>query len=303
MRLIPTHRTPALLLASAITLCAASALAAEPAPAPAPTPAPAATPGAVAPGVAPSPAPGGPGATPAPEASPVATPSTEPAPPAPEVAPVTPVEETFPAAWFRIDSDLGGVQLWAGATHMLSDTVGIATDMYVNASGVVGLSPLLGEFDLGPAIAVGAGLTLTPMLGLQVDWQNHRAAALVPQLYLTGGTDPIYMELWVQNYEYGAFDKKGNSSTGGGNTIYTRLFVDYKVGKYFAVGPEVELTLALNSKSKVGDKSLTSLPVGLNFMLPNYGKGNNFFIFGGYETQDTGNDKKLAGRLTFVRNF
>ena len=41
-------------------------------------------------------------------------------------------EESFPAAWFRIDSDLGSLQLWAGATHMLSDTVGIATDIYVH---------------------------------------------------------------------------------------------------------------------------------------------------------------------------
>jgi hypothetical protein len=292
MRLSPMFRASNLVLATALTLCAAVAQAADPAPAPAPA-APAAGPPATPPAPAPEPAP-----APAPPPGEPAPPlSPEPAAPqGPAVAPAdTPPEETYPAAWFRIDSDLGALQLWAGATHMLSDSVGIATDMYVN-------SAWLGEFDIGPSFIAGP-LYITPMLGLQVDWINHRAAALVPQLYVTGGPDPIYTELWLQNYAYTVFDKSGSSFTGGGNYIYGRFFIDYKVGKYFAVGPEIEFQLALNSKSKVNDKSLTSLPVGANIMLPNYGKGNNFFIFAGYETQDTPNDKKLAGRLTFVRNF
>jgi hypothetical protein len=126
----------------------------------------------------------------------------------------------------------------------------------------------------------------------------------VPQLYVTGGPDPIYLELWLQNYAYTVFDKTGVTTAGGGNTIYGRFFIDYKFGKYFGVGPEVEFVLALNSKSKnaAGD-SLTSLPVGLNFMLSSYGKANNLFIFAGYETAETPNDQHVAGRLTFVRNF
>jgi hypothetical protein len=205
-------------------------------------------------------------------------------------------EETYPAAWFRIDSDLGGLQLWAGATHALSDSVGLATDMYVTSGA-------LGEFDIGPAITAG-DFILTPMLGLQVDWFNHRAAALVPQFYLVGGPDPIYMELWVQNYAYTVFDKTGVTATGGGNTLYTRLFVDYEIGKYLALGPEVEMTYSLNSKLENldGDR-LLSLPVGLNVMLTNYGKNNTFMIFGGYETVETANDARLAGRLTFIHNF
>jgi hypothetical protein len=206
-------------------------------------------------------------------------------------------EETYPAAWFRIDSDLGGLQLWAGATHALSDSVGLATDMYVTSGA-------LGEFDIGPAITAG-DFILTPMLGLQVDWFNHRAAALVPQFYLVGGPDPIYMELWVQNYAYTVFDKAGVTATGGSNYIYARLFIDYEVGKYFAVGPEVEMTLSLNSKLTTvdGDKGIVSMPVGANVMLTNYGKNNTFMIFGGYETVETANDARLAGRLTFIHNF
>jgi hypothetical protein len=201
-----------------------------------------------------------------------------------------------------MDSDLGSLQLWAGATHMLSDSVGIATDMYAFL-GTTGLS--LGEFDLGPSFVLGS-FYLTPMLGLQVDWGNHSLAALVPQLYLTGGPDPIYMELWIQNYAYTVFDKSNVTPTGGWNTLYARLFIDYKMGKYFGVGPEVEMLMALNDAAKTpppDSKSLLSLPVGLNIMLSNYGKNNVFYIFGGWETQDTPNDEHVAGRLTFVHNF
>jgi hypothetical protein len=215
-------------------------------------------------------------------------------------------EETFPAAWFRVDSDLASLQLWAGATHMLSDSVGIATDMYV-----LGLSSptagflTLGEFDIGPSIVAGP-MVITPMLGLQVDWGNHALAALVPQLYVTGGPDPIYMELWVQNYAYTVFDKSNVTPTGGANTLYFRFFVDYKVGKYFGVGPEVEATLGLNDAGKAlfaSGETLGSLPIGLNVMLSNYGKSNVMYVFGGWETQDTPNDEHVAGRLTFVHNF
>jgi hypothetical protein len=229
------------------------------------------------------------------EPGPVPPAETAPPPPAPEPAEE---EETFPAAWFRIDSDLAGVQLWAGATHMLSDSVGIATDIYLNAFAAT--PQLLGEFDIGPSFVAGP-MYVTPMIGVQMDWSIREMVALVPQLYVTGGPDPIYTELWVQNYEYNVFD-----GTNGPNTLYFRFFIDYKLGKYIGVGPEVEATFALNDPAKAlfasGD-TLGSLPVGLNVMLSNYGKNNVMYIFGGYETMDTPNDSHLAGRLTFVHNF
>jgi len=305
MRPITSLRTLGLAFASAFTLCAASAQA-QTAPAPAPS-APAAAP-------APAPAPAPAAAAPAPaaaEPAPAAPAAAEPAPavaapgaiePPPVAPPVE--EETFPAAWFRIDSDGLGLQLWAGATHMLSDSVGIASDVYINATGSAGAaSPFYGEFDLGPSFLLGP-MVATPMLGLQFDWANRRAAALVPQFYLTGGPDPVYMELWLQNYEYGAFDGSGVTAAGGGNTLYARYFIDYKFGKYFGVGPQAELTLGLNSKSQNADgEALLSLPVGGNVMLSSYGKNNVMFLFLGYETQDTPNDAHVAGRFTFVHNF
>jgi hypothetical protein len=215
-------------------------------------------------------------------------PAGEPAP-APDPAPVAEEEESFPAAWFRIDSDLGGLQLWAGATHMLSDSVGIATDMYVN-------SGTLGEFDIGPSFVAGP-MYVTPMVGLQVDWAQWKAVSLVPQLYVTGGPDPIYLELWVQNYANSIFAEDA------GNTLYFRFFVDYKLGKYFGIGPQIEALLGLNDAAKANGETLQLMPVGLSVMLSNYGKNNVFYIFGGYETQDTPGDNHLAGRLTFVHNF
>jgi len=305
MRLTTSLRPPGLMLASALTLYAAGApgqTAPAPAPvapatAPAAAPAPAASPAAPAPAAA-APAPAA--AAPAPAAA-APAPAVEPAPaapapeaPAPVVVPPAAEEETFPAAWFRIDSDGAGLQLWAGATHMLSDSVGIASDIYLNAT------PALGEFDLGPSFLAGP-LVITPMLGIQADFVNHRAMSLVPQLYITGGPDPIYLEFWFQNYENQVFDK-----TSGSNTAYYRFFIDYKIGKYFGIGPEVEATIGLNEAGKAlfaNGEALGSLPVGANIMLSSYGKNNVLYIFGGYETQDTPNDKHLTGRLTFVHNF
>jgi hypothetical protein len=202
-------------------------------------------------------------------------------------------KETYPPAWFRIDSDLGALQLWAGATHPLSDTIGLASDIYVN-------SGYLGEFDIGPAITAGPFL-LTPMLGIQFDWSQRQAAAIVPQFYLVGGPDPIYMELWIQNYIQTVFDYPSEDT--GVNSLYFRFFLDYKVSKYFGVGPEIEPLLALNAD----DDKLVSLPIGANLMLSNYGVGNTLFIFLGYETKKAARDATegngLAGRLTFVKNF
>jgi hypothetical protein len=269
---------PTLSIACLTALAPAVALAQDPAPT---TPAPAAMP-------APEPAPAAPlAAEPVPattEAPMEAAPVVE---AAPEAAPVE--EETFPAAWFRFDSDAGMFQAWAGATYALTDTIGLATDIYVNSAN-------LGEFDIGPAFTLGPTF-LTPMLGVQWDWTNHKTAAIVPQLYFTGGPDPIYFEFWFQNYNYAAFTE------GAANSGYIRFFIDYKVGKYFAFGPQIEATFAFNDGAKVGDESLTSLPVGGNIMLTNYGKNNTGILFLGYEAAKNFSPRDLVGRLTFIHNF
>jgi hypothetical protein len=186
---------------------------------------------------------------------------------------------------------------------MFNDTVGLATDMYVN-------SGTLGEFDIGPAIVAGP-VTVTPMIGLQMNWAARRAAAVVPQLYVVGGPDPIYTELWLQWYNYAAFKDPNLGPLGMQSYLYGRFFVDYEAHKYVAFGPQVEWTLALNDAAKAlpedatEPSSLASLVIGGNVMLTNYGKSNTLIGFLGYELQspNTSAFRHLAGRLTFIRNF
>lgn len=213
---------------------------------------------------------------------------------APVEAPTEEGDDSMPAAWFRIDSDGLGLQLWAGATHPLADGIGLASDIYVVDT--------IGEFDIGPAFAAGP-FTATPMMGIAFDWSARQAVSLIPQFFLVGGPDPIYLELWVQAFMYSVFEEDAT------NQLYTRFFIDYKISDYFAIGPQVEATLNLNGD---GD-TVASLPVGGSVMLSNYGAGNALFAFLGYETNEAaregGGDEDpfsgnaLVGRLSFVRNF
>jgi len=241
-------------------------------------------------------------AAPAPEPAPAAAPATPAAEPAPAAAPeAAPAAPAAWAGWIRADHDGGGLQLWGGATAPLADGIGLAYDMYVNFGG-----PALGEFDIGPAIAVST-LTLTPMIGAQFNWNDKSFAALVPQLYLTGPLldNKLYNELWIQYYNY-----KLVRDTGADTYLYVREFIDYKISDNVGVGPEIELT------QNFTQEKLTSLPIGANVML-NMGANSTFFGFLGYETNKTGATvatiddmgmatavkHHLAGRLSFVHNF
>ena len=289
MTLLGTHVAllscaAALLTANAWAQDAAAPAAPPPAPADAAPPAPAAAaPAAPAPEAAPAPA----------QAQPdTAAQGAAPTAPAAEAAPAAPAG---PAGWFRIDSDLTSIQLWAGATHPLGEGIGLASDIYLVGS--------LGEFDLGPAITAGP-FTITPMLGYQIDWAGRRSQAIVPQLYVTGGPDPIYMEFWFQNYENQIF------KDGAANDIYTRLFVNYKLSPFISIGPEIEPWFALNEAG--GRKTgISSFVVGGDVMFFSYGNNNTLQLFLGYETHkeaqvslvDGSTDRKLGGRFSFVHNW
>ena len=227
-----------------------------------------------------------------------------------EVAPTAAAEVTAaadaPAAmpgWIRIDSDGGGLQLWGGFTYPLTDGVGLAMDMYVFQTPLQSL----GEFDIGPAITAGP-LTLTPMLGLQIDWTSRKAQALVPQFYAVGSLGPIYTELWFQYYINSVFLDEAP------NQIYARLIGDFKINDYVAAGLELDLGHDNKGVDREGDAKLRSLAIGPNVMFSNAGAGSSFMIFLGYETQKLYanggglpvNDESanhLTGRLTFVHNF
>jgi hypothetical protein len=244
--------------------------------------------------------------TPTPPPAPAAAAAVAPPPPEapgeatpPAPAPAEAAAGPKPApGWIRIDSDFFGLQLWGGGTLPLTDTIGLAMDIYTNAfvPGTTGNS--FGEYDIGPAFTAGP-FVLTPMLGLQFDFTAHKAAALVPQFYVTGGPGPIYSEFWFQFYDYKIFD-------GPSNQINSRLFVDYKISDYIAIGPQVELNYdskgLLNSKGDV--KKVYKLPVGANIMFSNLGVASALTAFVGYETGDpTAGKNHLTGRLTYVHNF
>jgi hypothetical protein len=269
-------------LAALGALVPAAALAQEPAPAT--PPAPSGPQGATA--SAP------PAATPATVETPASAPAGAPEPaPAPAAAPAGP---TPAPGWMRIDSDFFGLQLWGGGTLALTDGLGLAMDIYVNQTA----TNSYGEYDIGPAITAGP-LTLTPMIGFQVDWTNRKAAAIVPQFYATGSLGPMYTEFWFQFYDYKVFD-------GLSNQINMRLFSDYKISDYVAIGPEIDLNYdsvgLVNAKGAI--KKVYNLPIGPNVMFSNLGLNSSLIAFAGYETGDPTHEKNhLTGRLTFVHNF
>jgi hypothetical protein len=231
-----------------------------------------------------------PAATPATVETPTSAPAGTPEPAAAAPAPAGP---TPAPGWMRIDSDFFGVQLWGGGTLPLTDGVGLAMDIYVNQNAIS-----YGEFDIGPAITAGP-LTLTPMIGMQMDWTNRRAAALVPQFYATGSLGPMYTEFWFQFYDYKMFD-------GASNQINMRLFSDYKISDYVALGPEIDLNYdSVGLPNSKGDiKKVYNLPIGPNLMFSNLGLNSSLIGFIGYETGDpTGHKNHATGRLTYVHNF
>ncbi|MDF3068284.1 MAG: putative secreted protein [Polyangiaceae bacterium] len=273
-------------LAALAALVPTAAFAQDPAPAPAPAavPPPAEVPPAPA-GAAPS----NPVAeAPATTAEPAPTTAAEAAPTGPTPAP----------GWMRIDSDFFGLQIWGGGTLPLIDGVGLAMDIYTNALVPGYATSSFGEFDIGPAITAGP-FVATPMIGLQMDFAAHKAAALVPQFYLTGGPGPIYAELWFQYYNYKVFD-------GASNQINMRLFVDYKLSDYVAIGPQIELNYdSVGIPNVAGEaKKVYKMPVGGNVMFTNLGVNSTLLAFVGYETGEPyGLDNHLAGRLTYLHNF
>jgi hypothetical protein len=231
--------------------------------------------------------------------------------PAPETTAVEPVakgdeapveapppEEEAPSGttgWFRIDSDIGGLQLWAGASHPLTDRLSLATDIYVYGDA----SASYGEFDIGPAISLGP-IVLTPMIGFQINFTTQRAAAVVPQLYTILDAGPLYFESWIQIYIYDAFAADGDTTS---DFLHTRDFLLLKLGDALAVGLEVDANFALNNKMNFGDETVYWLPVGPHVKL-NYGEASTLELFVGYDLVAKDQDKDdLAGRFTFVQTW
>lgn len=259
------------LLVGPATAIAQDEMAAEEAPPPPPPPPPADEPAAM---------------------EPAAEPMATEAPPAEAPAAEAPAEEGDGiSGWFRVDVDgYLGTQLWAGATHPLSDSIGLASDIYIDLDTI-------GELDLGPSITLSDSVSILPMVGMAFDFgpAARQAVSIVPQffVYLTAGD--VYWESWTQAFLNSVF------VDGATNALYLRNFVTYSLGDV-AIGPEVDVNLLLNPG---GADTLDSLlPGGL--VTVNYGSGNSILLFLGYETQDQeqGPDgQALNGRFTYVKTW
>lgn len=190
------------------------------------------------------------------------------------------------SGYFRVDTDSLGTQFWFGATHKFGG-LSIASDIYV-------VGPL-GEFDIGPSFTFGS-LSLTPMVGIVFDFATTNIASLAaPQLYTIFNSGKLYFESWVQLFFNSPF------TDGAQDVFYTRNFLQYKLNDWLQIGPQFEVSFALNeSVDGAGDDGITSLPIGLVLSL-NYGPNNTLMLFGGYEMEAADGTDGIAGRFTFVR--
>jgi hypothetical protein len=266
----------------------------------------------------------------APVEPPMAEPVPEPMPapePVAEAAPAeAPAEEesTSIPGWFRLDSDALNLQAWVGATYPLTDSLGLATDIYMDSAD-------FGEFDIGLEIAAGENVLLIPMVGVGFNWQQQRATMLIaPQLFAYLDFDPLYIEYWGQAFMGSVFASDAHHPNGDEDTekdlaadyFYNRLFVLFNATDNLAAGLQIEPSIALNDNAKIPDengepdKALFSMPVGGRLNL-GYGENNTAGLFLGYETveearsydilDEDGNpattSRGIVGRFTFIRTW
>lgn len=282
-----------------------AAPAAEPAPVATPEPAPAVDP-------TPPPAPA--------EEPPITTASTEPptmsasADTAGAAPAEPPAEEegVDPSAWIRFDSDALGMQIWAGATNNIAGVFDLATDIYIVDFG--GTS--FGEFDIGPAFSFGP-VGMIPMIGIGYNWGNQELSTLIaPQLFTIVDPDaPIYFESWIQGFINSIF------TDGAGDSLYFRQFLLFKATSDLHIGPQAEITVALNDDAKAGangDKSLISANVGGRVNYNALGDWDALIgLYVGYEvtsqgkasivtdpaTGETREADGIVGRFTYLHTF
>ncbi len=301
------------LVLAAITAASAAAVAQGEIPPAAPADAPPAdaTPAAAAPmepAPAMDPAPP-PVAEPPPMPEPAAETASPPVTTADSAAPTAaaPVEEesSGPSAWFRIDSDGLGLQLWAGANNQVGP-LDVATDIYVTDFG--GTS--FGEFDIGLAFGFG-DLSLLPMVGVGFDWGQQKLQTLiVPQLF-TIYDGPVYFESWIQGFI------NSPTTAGGGNSLYFRTFLLIKAVDDLHLGVQNELTLGLNDNQCGPDDTLCSAQIGGRINYNALGDWDALIgLFLGYELLDVAKDfdsdgdgtidgslDGIVGRMTYLQTF
>jgi hypothetical protein len=217
-----------------------------------------------------------------PDPEPVEPPPVTPAPEAPtEPADDVADDDGGADAWFRIDADRLGTQLWAGGTHHLG-SIDLATNARVLGS--------VGEIDAGVRLHLGDVMVM-PLLGMVFDFGTQDAVGITAPLIIASYDSPqVSGEAWLRLLFQSPFNDTAEDLLEG------RLFALYKLTDAFAIGPQLELTYRMNQ-----DKEATSLPIG-GQLSARYGDSNWLTFFLGYDTKETpGPDSdRLAGRITYI---
>jgi hypothetical protein len=213
--------------------------------------------------------------------------------------------DNYAKFWLTLDADRVGGQAMAGTTFTLGDLDLAANVVLTQAySGVV--DPLqnadfhaqvgddyrapTARLELGPALSAG-GFFFLPKLGIGFDFEREQVAPLVPQLVTIIQGGPVYVESWLQVYLYDLFDD------GSQDSFYTRDAILVGLSNHWAVGPQVELTVALQNAS---GQAVRSLPLGarINF---SPAEPITFGLFAAYEFEQVARNSEndfLSGRIT-----
>lgn len=203
--------------------------------------------------------------------------------------------------------------IWFGATHDVGG-IDLATDIRVTTAGT-------GAFDLGVEVPIGNSL-LVPMIGVNFNFAPNEMRVdtlMAPQLFAYVDAGPMYIEYWGQCFIESLLasdelvDDDGVSERDlARDTFYNRLQLFFYLSDVVQLGPQVELTLALNDGARGPDDDVVvSLPVGIGTNVA-YGEHNMLGLWLAYETDgdarntliDINGDevtRGITGRFTFVR--
>jgi hypothetical protein len=212
--------------------------------------------------------------------------------------------DNYADVWVRLDADRVGLNAWVGGTTPIGP-LELASNVIVSQGWPGAVDPIQGSvvdasgddyrapalrLELGPAFATG-GFFFLPKVGFGYDLEREKFGPLVPQLFTIIQAGPAYFESWVQFYFYNFLDE------GTQDSFYTRDMLLVALSNQFAVGAEVDLTVAI--KNSPG-KALRSLALGPT---ATYSPWEPFTVglFVGYEFQKSARNSEhdfLAGRVT-----
>lgn len=210
--------------------------------------------------------------------------------------------DNYADLWLRFDADRVGFQGYIGGTTPVGPLL-LASNLVVTQTYSGAVDPMrpvapadaydrapVVRAELGPAFSSG-GFFFLPKLGLGYDFERPGLGPFVPQLMTIIQGGPLYVESWVQFFLYDLFDD------GAQDSFYTRDMILVALSNSWALGPQAELTLAIQNGA---GKTLRSLPVGvaINFAPV---EAATFGVFLGYETQPiarNAEDDFMAVRVT-----